>query len=140
MKQPLPSASYLKECFDYDVATGITLWKKRPVSHFKGNHFTARRWNSKNAGKQAGCIDRNEGRRFVKIQDKSYTLSRVVWKMITGNDPIYYIEHLNGIQNDDRLNNLRDIPLHTIKKFGPDRKMKLPINYNKGEQHHENES
>ena len=139
MKPKLPPVKYLRQLFDYDVATGNTLWKERPASHFRGNHFTAKRWNSKNAGKPAGYVDKSVGRTLVKIDGKSYTLSRVVWKMSTGYDPAYFIEHLNGIQNDDRMNNLRDIPLHVIKKFGSKRRVKLTIKDNKGE-HHENES
>ncbi len=50
---PLPSITFLRECFDYSPESGDLIWKSRPIDHF----FKPRdqsRWNKLYPGKVAG--------------------------------------------------------------------------------------
>jgi len=48
-----PTQEFLRECFEYDLETGIVLWKVRPMGHFK-NHGICKAINNRQAGKLAG--------------------------------------------------------------------------------------
>lgn len=41
-----------------------------------------------------------------------FVVSRLIWKVHTGRDPIGVIDHINGIRDDNRFENLRDVPPH----------------------------
>jgi hypothetical protein len=53
--------AFLRECFDYDPATGALTWRERPLTHFKGKYAqrSCNAWNALRAGKPAtrltGC-------------------------------------------------------------------------------------
>ena len=42
----------------------------------------------------------------MRIGDKHYYAHRVIWKMVTGDEP-EHIDHINGRPDDNRLTNLR---------------------------------
>ena len=109
--RPLPSVEYLNECFEYDSETGSLFWKERPVSHFEAGKWSAERkcnhWNKRFASKEAGSVG-SEGYRCVKVDDQSYRVHRIIWKMIQGVDPAETIDHINGIRDDNRIANLRE--------------------------------
>lgn len=100
--KPLPSAKYLKECFDYDEKTGVCLWKKRPLHHFNCD-FDRIAWNGHFAGKVAGWLD--DGYIKVKVNSVSYKMHRLVFKMHYNYDP-KIIDHLNRVRSDNRIENL----------------------------------
>jgi len=56
-------------------------------------------------GKVAGSINRH-GYCNIRINKKQYYRHRLVWKMLKGEDPDY-IDHINGVKGDDRIENLR---------------------------------
>jgi len=84
-----------KELFDYDPETGILIWRVRPCinSHVK-------------IGDIAGSMH-NGGYRKVKFKGKMYLAHRVIWIILTGKWPENYIDHKNGIRDDNILCNLR---------------------------------
>ena len=43
----------------------------------------------------------------VKIQNKHYYAHRLVWAVINGQDPIHPIDHINGKENGNKIENLR---------------------------------
>lgn len=102
----LPSQEYLKECFDYDQETGTLTWKERPLYHFT-NESKFKKWNALFIGKSAGVssnvyID-------IKIQNKeSYLAHRIIWKWMTGEDPLEQIDHIDGNRFNNAWNNLRE--------------------------------
>ena len=110
--RPLPSVEYLNECFEYDSETGSLTWRERPVSHFEASTWSAEAkcstWDSRFAGKEAGSVG-SEGYRCVKVDGQLYKAHRIIWKMIQGVDPAETIDHINGIKDDNRIANLRDV-------------------------------
>ena len=101
----LPSAEYLRACFDYDPNTGALTRKTRPRDHFK----TKRAWATHNAtssGKRAGYINSN-GYHVVGLYEVDYLVSRIVMKMITGEDPLGTVDHHDRNPLNNRWDNLR---------------------------------
>ena len=105
----LPTQEYLQECFDYDELTGELTWKERPLNHFK-SHGIAKSMTSIYNGKIAGSIS-SSGYINITINNINYAAHRVIWKHYTGKDPIHVIDHINNIKDDNRIENLRDVPI-----------------------------
>lgn len=105
-KTPLPSKEFLDACFIYNRATGDLFWKSRPEHHFK-NSEVARLRNAKYTGMLAGRINDTSGYRKIEIDCKPYAAHRIIWRMITGEEPEDEIDHKNGVRHDNRWENLR---------------------------------
>ena len=104
--KPLPSATYLHECFDYDPKTGMVFWRTRPRVHFT----SVRGWKSTNtqkAGQLAGIADKH-GRIRTCIEGEHVSLARVIWKMVTGLEPQGEIDHEDTDPANNRWCNLRE--------------------------------
>ena len=82
----------VKELFDYDGAQLI--WKV-------GGQGRQR-------GKPAGSYDSN-GYRKVSIDKKVYRMHRVIWLHVYGEFPPNDTDHINGIRDDNRIENLRAV-------------------------------
>lgn len=83
------SKEYLERKFSYDRATGRLI----------------RKFNLKE--KEAGFI--NGGYLRVSLNYKVYVAHRVIWKMVTGDDPVGYIDHIDGDKLNNSWSNLRDV-------------------------------
>jgi len=104
--KPLPSADFLRQLFDYCPDTGILTWRHRDLSTFPHNlEGQAKAWNRKYAGKVAGDAQKN----FVllTLNWRKFLAHRVIWKIMTGEDPPEVIDHVNGEPTDNRWSNLR---------------------------------
>lgn len=93
--KPLPSKETLAEFFAYDEETGVVTLLKRtsqrtPVGSKVGSHHTS-------------------GYLKVNFQGKSYPLTRIIWKLVTGLEPLGEIDHINRDRKDNRWVNLRDV-------------------------------
>lgn len=100
------SQEYLRECFDYDPESGALVWKHRPVSHFK-NEAGAVSFNSRFAGRPVTNVGKN-GYITMSICDHPYLAHRVIWKLVTGRDPVEMIDHIDGNRANNRWENLRE--------------------------------
>jgi hypothetical protein len=101
----LPSVEYLRVCFDYNPRTGELRWRKRPLEHFatKGAWATL---NTRDAGKSAGYIH-SQGCQYVFVAGSKYKAHRIIWKLVTGEEPPGTIDHRDGDPSNNRWNNLR---------------------------------
>lgn len=91
VSKPLPSVQQIQALFDYDPEAG---------------HFRHKGANSIIKGRCNGAT-------YVFLYFPGmgdYAASRVAWKLMTGADPRGMIDHINGIRDDNRFANLRDVP------------------------------
>lgn len=95
----LPSLSYLHELFSYDPETGVLTHKQ---ARTKGK--TAYRYR---VGDKAGYHN-NFGYLVVSVDNRPYSVHRIIWKMQTGQEPPDYMDHINRIRDDNRWANLRE--------------------------------
>ena len=90
----------LRASTSYNPDTGELIWISPP--HYK----SGRRVDGKRI---VGSL-RKDGYLRAKIRDKYYMVHRVIWLIVYGCWPAGQIDHINGIKNDNRLINLRDVP------------------------------
>ena len=83
----------LKRLLHYDSQTGV---------------FTRAEIGKKNFGKPAGCIN-DVGYVCIKLHSKQYKAHRLAWLYSFGHFPSKFTDHINGVRNDNRLVNLREV-------------------------------
>ena len=110
--KPLPDAELLRKLLRYDPETGKLYWRERTPDMFTaGAKLTQEQlckgWNGKNAGKQAFNSRTGLGYRTGNIFGVGFRAHRVIWKIVTGDEPDI-IDHINGDGSDNRWLNLRD--------------------------------
>lgn len=108
--KPLPSQEYLLSILSYDPETGVLQWlMKEPTS--RSNIA----FNCKAGGKIAGTIqESNNGVKHLSVGMRIdgkfivFLAHRLIWKMVTGADPVAQVDHddLDGLNN--RWLNLRE--------------------------------
>jgi len=103
----LPNILKIKSCLRYDPRTGVFTWMERPLSHFK-TRFAWAMWNDKYSGKRAGMKSKL-GYIIIKLDGSAFKAHRLAWKIHTLKDPIGVIDHINGFEHDNRIENLRDV-------------------------------
>jgi hypothetical protein len=105
-RKQLPSAEYLRQCFDYNQNCGALIWKPRPRSHFKTD--TAHKIvNARLAGKSAGMLTKH-GYLQVGIDRQTFFSHRIIFTIVHGYCPDY-IDHINGDRSDNSITNLREV-------------------------------
>lgn len=92
----------LKSVFSYDPDTGTLVHKALDLPG-----AVAARWNGRNAGKVAGCVGTG-GYRRVWLGGKRVFAHRAIWCLTFGFVPTA-IDHINGVRDDNRLSNLREV-------------------------------
>lgn len=109
-KEKLPPQEVLLSLLHYDPETGSLTWKERPLSFFSDGKQSAEHncnaWNKKLAGKPAlNCL--REGYLRGRLLGEYVYSHRVIWKMMTGDEPDM-IDHISGMRSDNRWRNLRE--------------------------------
>jgi hypothetical protein len=107
---PLPSQKYLRECFDYEPETGKLLWRHRPLAHF--HHTRTRKaesyqraWNAAFAARLVGYAS-PDGYIVVCLNDRKHQVARVIFKLMTGDEPPQ-VDHKDRDRSNNRWDNLR---------------------------------
>lgn len=90
----LPDVEELHRLFRYDRETGKLYWKISTANRIK-------------VGDEAASL--NSRYLCVMIHYKSYLIHRIIYKMCHKVEPPTYIDHINQIKTDNRLENLREI-------------------------------
>lgn len=86
----------LKTILSYDIGTGVFRW------------INATNWRAI-AKDAAGCVREKNGYRVIYVGGKLYAAHRLAWLYVTGNWPSGSIDHINGVRDDNRFANLRDV-------------------------------
>lgn len=102
----LPDAAYLHECLRYAPVTGLLFWKLRPREHFDSRRICTW-WNKRYAGKQAFVTVNNSGYFFAAVDNRKYLAHRVIWKLMTGEDPVEIVDHVDRNPLNNCWANLR---------------------------------
>lgn len=87
----------LRECLIYDPNSGVFRWVAGCAS-------------KRHVGHVAGSPD-SRGYRIIKLDQVCMKAHRLAWIYVNGSHPLGEIDHINGIKDDNRIVNLRDVPL-----------------------------
>jgi hypothetical protein len=87
----------LKELLNYSVETGLFKWK---IAHSRRVH----------AGDVAGSLS-PKGYILIGVDGCVYRAHRLAWLYVYGEFPKLYIDHINRIKTDNRIENLRDVSI-----------------------------
>ncbi len=87
---------YCNANFSYSPITGLLTYKDKPCPKV-------------NIGQEVGCLHLKSGYRRVSIWRKSYMVHRIIYLMAYGRFPQDNIDHINGVRDDNRLVNIRDV-------------------------------
>ena len=86
-------ADIIRATLEYNQSDGCLRWIARPTSSVK-------------IGDIAGCSQEQKAI-LIRINKRLYKAHRVCWLLHYGSWPTFYIDHINGIPSDNRLENLR---------------------------------
>lgn len=111
---PIPF-ELLRKLLRADFETGLLYWLPRPREMFKRKQDW-RAWNTRHAHKEALTALNTDGYKHGTILGRRYDAHRVLWCLATGCWPVHGTDHINGIQTDNRPDNLRDVPQSTNMK------------------------
>lgn len=92
----------LLELLDYNPDTGVFVWRT-----YRGGKIRQ--------GSIAGAYD-TYGYRQILIDKHTYRAHRLAWLYVYGVWPERAIDHINGVRDDNRIANLRDVCLVTNRQ------------------------
>lgn len=88
------TAEELREMLDYDPETGVFKWRKSKCNRVK-------------TGDVAGTYT-EKGYVRIRVLGRMYRAHRLAWLYVHGVWPQDQIDHINGIRDDNRIENLRE--------------------------------
>lgn len=101
---------FVRQCLSMDEKC-VLYWKMRPREHFVDQRAHTN-FLRKYAGKKAGRNNKGYVEVWVTRNGVRFQLfaHRIVWMLHTGKWPEHCIDHINRVRNDNRIENLRDVP------------------------------
>lgn len=102
------TAQEARSLLAYDEATGLLTWKARP-RHMFTTAQSCSTWNTRYAGKAAGCASSSTGYLVMSIHDRRELVHRVIWLIVTGEWPSEQIDHQDHCRTNNRWTNLRQV-------------------------------
>lgn len=106
----LPPQDRLLKRLSYNSATGLLLWRAREPDDFLPAKYPAERvakiWNGKFAGTPALACPMPNGYLHGAFDSVDYLQHRVIYKLVTGQEPID-IDHFDGNRSNNRFANFR---------------------------------
>jgi HNH endonuclease len=103
----LPPTEYLRSRLRYNKRTGVLTWRKRPIEHFYSAQYQ-KRWNTRYADKPAFTSTTKKGYKSGAIDKRLFQAHRVIWKLVTGKDPVDLIDHKDNDGSNNRWKNIRE--------------------------------
>lgn len=107
---PMPSAEYLRQALDYDPESGTLTWRIRPREHFPTDRGMIV-FNAHWLGIAFGTIHKTTTNVLYirgRIACRAMFAHRIIYKMVTGNEPDGDIDHWDGNGLHNWWINLRD--------------------------------
>lgn len=92
-----------REVFNYEPETGLIRWKFAVSQKVK-------------AGQVAGGLNVADGYIQIRIDNKIHRAHRIAFLLMTGAWPSGHVDHINGVRNDNRWVNLRDVTQQVNKQ------------------------
>jgi hypothetical protein len=112
-KSNIPTPEELQSVLWYSSKTGKLYWRKRSPGMFDNSQLNAekscRGWNKKYSGKEAFKVYNPDGYKRGKVFNMTFSSHRVCWAIYFNQWPEQQIDHINGIRDDNRIENLRDV-------------------------------
>lgn len=114
-KDPTITATLVRQLLDYDPTTGVFTWLRGDESLFREQKF-ARRWNARWPGNVAGVKTNDTGYIKICIAGSRIYAHRLAFLYMTGRLPEQQVDHINGVRDDNRWANLREVSLQENRK------------------------
>ena len=105
-ERTLPPVDLLRQLVYYNPETGILTWRKRDANAMNPKYVD--RWNARWAETEISSEDK-DGYIVLRRNGCRLLAHRAAWAITYGDWPKNHIDHINGVRNDNRIKNLRDV-------------------------------